>query len=942
MMKHILALAALILISVSSYGQGIYNKQATNIKQNRMIVDSVLGVPRDTTPTNNATYLGAPVGDSGRIAYKNGFFYGKDGVSWKVLGSGAIDTTSLSNRIGDKLSISEGTAVRISMFGAISDTTIDQSNILDSAITYCAINGIKYLNVDRSIKANDTIGYNKNKVLLVGDSVIYSNNTYDFGEKKIGGYSFFTGSINTKYNSFRASSGKLQNKDTVKIVVWGNSVSMGYDWYSYSPSLVNFTSINQPIAANSWYDNFVKQIAINYPNQPIIIYNRSAPGYGMIHYNNSLTTFINGAVDRFKTPQNQDSTWIDVIRDLRADMIILSLGMNDGNEFIRYAQSALDSIALWPKVPDIVLMSTPSPNYVTTYGGSYRISKLNIANQQRFISARNKYYMIDVARIHDAKRYGIDYSAYVFTQASKIVSSLSGSTYYSDRDSLVFNTSSGSGILRSTLDHGGFYSFRFKFTSSFDSVTVTRGMSIAKVTSTSIELHPAYFTGYDLGKVSKSFSFYPNVEYNIKIEIGARGMIIYINDTVRSQTNVPAVSAIGNDNINVSGNTGIISLYQFNVFGPIYKKYAPSLTGSDMWGVNSMDGNAINHPTKKGLNETYNEAVKEFVADLFNRSTSDSNYILNQGAFYQTARIRITGNVVADSYVGKYLAPGTSAGILELFGGTNSPSGSTGALIELRGGTFSPSPGEIVFRTGTGVGVVQPERARIDINGRLGVGTSTPSHTLHAVGSIRSTDSLNAGGSVNWGYGSDGGARVAALRWNQRGNTYTPSGATNSNSTSGARSSGWWTNGLGSGTSSTNGYIIEYDGYNVLALQNGNGRFAIGTETPASKIHVNGSVSIKQRTVTGNTTIGDDFLLIVNNTGTATITLPPAASVPDRIYAIKKISASLNNVDIDANGSELIDGLTIRSLVNQWSCIWIQSNGTGWSVIAGHVNGTLY
>lgn len=91
-MKYLLILF-LSFFSISAFSQGIYNKAATNIKQNRLMADSVLGVPRDTSSTNNATFNGVPVGDSGRIAYQFGKFWGHDGTGWTLLGSQAIDTT---------------------------------------------------------------------------------------------------------------------------------------------------------------------------------------------------------------------------------------------------------------------------------------------------------------------------------------------------------------------------------------------------------------------------------------------------------------------------------------------------------------------------------------------------------------------------------------------------------------------------------------------------------------------------------------------------------------------------------------------------------------------------------------------------------------------------------------------------------------------------------
>lgn len=117
MMKTLLTIAAILICSLS-YGQGIWTKSTANVKQNRLMADSVLIVPRDTAPKNNALYLGSPVGDSGRIAFKNGAFWGKDSV-WRKLGSNSLDTTSLSSRIDQKvpltrtITLTPGTGINI-------------------------------------------------------------------------------------------------------------------------------------------------------------------------------------------------------------------------------------------------------------------------------------------------------------------------------------------------------------------------------------------------------------------------------------------------------------------------------------------------------------------------------------------------------------------------------------------------------------------------------------------------------------------------------------------------------------------------------------------------------------------------------------------------------------------------------------------------------------
>jgi hypothetical protein len=83
------------------------------------------------------------------------------------------------------------------------------------------------------------------------------------------------------------------------------------------------------------------------------------------------------------------------------------------------------------------------------------------------------------------------------------------------------------------------------------------------------------------------------------------------------------------------------------------------------------------------------------------------------------------------------------------------------------------------------------------------------------------------------------------------------------------------------------------------------------------------------------TATATDYSIICNNTGGAiTISLPAAAGCAGRVYVVKKVSAALNNVVIDPNGAETIDGAATRTLSVQYEGVHIQSDGTNWYVIS--------
>ena len=82
-------------------------------------------------------------------------------------------------------------------------------------------------------------------------------------------------------------------------------------------------------------------------------------------------------------------------------------------------------------------------------------------------------------------------------------------------------------------------------------------------------------------------------------------------------------------------------------------------------------------------------------------------------------------------------------------------------------------------------------------------------------------------------------------------------------------------------------------------------------------------------TTTGNVVSGDYMLICDATAGAITMTLPPAALVPGRIYTFKRINAG-NAVIVDGYGAETIDGAATHTLGTQWNGATVMSNGVAW------------
>lgn len=150
--------------------------------------------------------------------------------------------------------------------------------------------------------------------------------------------------------------------------------------------------------------------------------------------------------------------------------------------------------------------------------------------------------------------------------------------------------------------------------------------------------------------------------------------------------------------------------------------------------------------------------------------------------------------------------------------------------------------------------------------------------------------------------------------------------------------------------SNTSGAFITGDVAGDFVIRTTGGRVLISTNSgttlhtsiAAGSISTTGSLvgasfrmAISTKTTTYTAAIATDHTLLGDATsGAFDIDLPTAASAVGYKFVIKKIDATGNAVNIDPNGSELIDGTsTSLAITTQWATRTIQSNGTSWFVI---------
>ena len=120
-----------------------------------------------------------------------------------------------------------------------------------------------------------------------------------------------------------------------------------------------------------------------------------------------------------------------------------------------------------------------------------------------------------------------------------------------------------------------------------------------------------------------------------------------------------------------------------------------------------------------------------------------------------------------------------------------------------------------------------------------------------------------------------------------------------------------------------------------LAINPNGGNVGVGSTMVPSKLHVEGSVGVKVVLKTASYTAADETVILVDASGgVRTITLPQASTVAGRIYYVKKTDSSANAVIIQRSSSDLVDGLTSRSITTQYGCMQVVSaGGTAWQII---------
>lgn len=109
------------------------------------------------------------------------------------------------------------------------------------------------------------------------------------------------------------------------------------------------------------------------------------------------------------------------------------------------------------------------------------------------------------------------------------------------------------------------------------------------------------------------------------------------------------------------------------------------------------------------------------------------------------------------------------------------------------------------------------------------------------------------------------------------------------------------------------------------------GYVGIGTETPTSKLHNSGSLTVFYRAITALRTLDVTDYFVDCTSGTFTVTLPTAVGIAGREYVIKNSGTGV--ITIATSSSQRIDANLTLTLSTQYEAATIVSDGANWKII---------
>ncbi|MCS3529505.1 hypothetical protein [Chryseobacterium sp. JUb7] len=333
-------------------------------------------------------------------------------------------------------------------------------------------------------------------------------------------------------------------------------------------------------------------------------------------------------------------------------------------------------------------------------------------------------------------------------------------------------------------------------------------------------------------------------------------------------------------------------------------------TGTNHFSIddNTLSVNTVNN--RIGFGTTNPNGIVDISVDNKGENTENDFYFGGYGTSKNPAMIfrsasgteAAPGNLNMDDDIGSiYFAPRANGNFNTTFG--------SGIISKYRGNG-------ITVLTDLSLRTSNQERLRIDENGNVGVGTSSPQTKLHVI-------SANTPNSYRYNLidapSTNGNGVILALRNTSPLATGNMSllGFTNSGTTSGGAN--WAIGSIRTGTSTTNGNLEDFYFGNSTGgtlverfrIKGDTGNMGVGTSTPQRRLHVNGGLQItNELNVGGNATTAGNAgnagqILTSSGAGAAPVWKDAAAAQSE--VNIADVKFHYINVNSRDNGTYTLD-----------------------------------
>lgn len=384
---------------------------------------------------------------------------------------------------------------------------------------------------------------------------------------------------------------KFTSKESPVVVFVGDSIS------TYQPQALDRVS--------SQYNCIVEKIKRDNPDKKPVFYNRAIGGQLFKDLDSIPTGFVDWYTDH-------SVPWLDYVSALNPDLVIVSMGMNDGGGISLAAlTSVINKIKAFSSKPDLVMVTCAVPS--TNGGGSYDEAYGSRSAQEgrdiaagavRSVCASRKIPCIDVNRVFNVMRDGFDVLDSYNVRLAGAVSS--NGAYTSPVECRNWSAKISLPNRAAYNVAGNQLAFR---------VGPSRNESVFLSVNADNTLRLTCWNATGGTNVNVPSQIIPDSPHQLQIEVFNQKVRVYLSNT-------PTDSFPGFVNLFVGGGLyypaiggfnggytsgGLTSLDEFN-YGE-HVRYMPSLTNTQMWGVGDgtagtklpYGGNGINHPTSMGI-----------------------------------------------------------------------------------------------------------------------------------------------------------------------------------------------------------------------------------------------------------------------------------------------------------------------------------------------------